>query len=63
MLIPILQKAKKLKQKKEECNKAFRKGNYLLANTLYGEALKIEPCNKLINAKLYFNKATVLSKV
>ncbi|XP_075214431.1 tetratricopeptide repeat protein 2 [Lycorma delicatula] len=59
----IYKRAKQLKQKKEEGNEAFKNGNYLLAYTLYSEALHIDPNNTSANAKLYFNRATVSSKL
>lgn len=49
--------------KKEEGNEAFKRGNFQEAFTLYTEALAIDPINKHTNAKLYFNRATVGSKV
>ena len=52
-----------MKQKKEEGNEAFKTGKYSDAYNLYTEALKIDPHNKSTNAKLYFNRATVSSKV
>lgn len=58
-----LQKAKALKAKKEEGNTEFRLGNVQKAHDLYTEALEIDPLNKFTNSKLYFNRATVSSKV
>ena len=46
------QKAKQLKQKKEEGNGAFKSGKLEDAYTLYTEALQIDPFNKYTNAKL-----------
>lgn len=57
------QNAKALKAKKEDGNKAFKKGNYKLAYELYTEALGIDPNNIKTNAKLYCNRGTVNSKV
>ncbi|KAK8372439.1 hypothetical protein O3P69_011027, partial [Scylla paramamosain] len=59
----VYKKAKQLKQKKEEGNEAFRRGRHQEALTLYTEALAIDPLNQVTNAKLYFNRATVNSKV
>ncbi|KAG0726465.1 DnaJ subfamily C member 7 [Chionoecetes opilio] len=56
-------KAKALKQKKEEGNEAFRRGRHAEALALYSEALSIDPRNTNTNAKLYFNRATVNSKL
>ncbi|XP_045511069.1 dnaJ homolog subfamily C member 7 [Colias croceus] len=56
-------KAKLLKQKKEEGNEAFKMGRWQQALTLYNEALKIDKNNRKVNAKLYFNKATVCAKL
>merc|ERR1719208_438818 len=59
----IYKKAKSLKAKKEEGNTAFKAGNLDEAYRLYSEALLIDPCNRNTNAKLYFNRATVASKL
>ncbi len=59
----MFQKAKQLKQKKEEGNGAFKSGKLEDAYTLYTEALQIDPFNKYTNAKLFFNRATVAAKV
>lgn len=56
-------RAKQLKVKKEEGNEAFKSGNFTQAYTLYSEALSIDPLNKVTNAKLHFNRATVASKL
>ena len=57
------QKAKLLRQKKEDGNAAFKGNKLNEAYTLYTEALAIDPCNKFTNAKLFFNRATVAAKV
>jgi DnaJ family protein C protein 7 len=62
-VISIFQRAKALKQKKEEGNEVFKSGRLTEAYNLYSEALKIDPNNKSTNAKLFFNRATVCSKV
>ncbi|XP_045119494.1 uncharacterized protein LOC123509333 [Portunus trituberculatus] len=59
----VYKKAKQLKQKKEEGNEAFRRGRHQEALALYTEALAIDPLNQFTNAKLYFNRATVNSKL
>ncbi|KAL0849073.1 hypothetical protein ABMA28_013435 [Loxostege sticticalis] len=56
-------RAKLLKQKKEEGNEAFKMGRWQQALTLYNEALTVDKNNKTVNAKLYFNKATVCAKL
>ncbi|XP_050675516.1 dnaJ homolog subfamily C member 7 [Leptidea sinapis] len=56
-------RAKLLKQKKEEGNEAFKMGRWQQALNLYNEALKIDKTNRKVNAKLYFNKATVCAKL
>ncbi|KAJ0181746.1 hypothetical protein K1T71_002468 [Dendrolimus kikuchii] len=61
--LEIYKKAKLLKQKKEEGNEAFKMGRWQQALNLYNEALKIDKNNKTVNAKLYFNKATVCAKL
>lgn len=63
--VPILplQKAKQLKMKKEEGNAVFKSAKWQEAYDLYSEALLIDPQNKYTNAKLYFNRATVATKV
>lgn len=59
----IYKKAKALKQKKEEGNEAFNNGKNKEAYGLYTEALNIDPNNISVNAKLYFNRALVSSKL
>ncbi|GFG30261.1 hypothetical protein Cfor_11805 [Coptotermes formosanus] len=59
----IYKRAKALKQKKEEGNEVFKSGRLTEAYNLYSEALKIDPNNKSTNAKLFFNRATVCSKL
>uniref|UniRef100_A0A171AF55 Dnaj homolog subfamily c member 7 n=1 Tax=Triatoma infestans TaxID=30076 RepID=A0A171AF55_TRIIF len=59
----IYKKAKALKQKKEEGNEAFKANKNTEAYNLYSEALSIDPNNTSTNAKLYFNRATVSSKL
>ena len=59
----FLQRAKALKQMKEDGNVAFKSSNWKKAHELYTQALLIDPCNKATNAKLYFNRATVAAKV
>jgi DnaJ family protein C protein 7 len=61
--VDIYKRAKTLKQKKEGGNEAFKVGRLSEAYNLYTEALKIDPNNKSINAKLFFNRATVSSKL
>lgn len=61
--IEISQRAKTLKKKKDEGNIAYKKEEYQEAYKLYTEALTIDPHNRLTNAKLHFNKATVAAKV
>ncbi|XP_026757407.1 dnaJ homolog subfamily C member 7 [Galleria mellonella] len=56
-------RAKLLKQKKEEGNEAFKMGRWQQALNLYNEALNIDKNNRAVNAKLYFNKATVCAKL
>ena len=58
-----LQKAKRLQSQKQEGNEAFTGGNYQKAFDIYTEALTIDPRNKSTNAKLYYNRALVSSKV
>jgi len=58
----IYRKAKALKTKKEEGNTAFKAGQLDQAYTLYSEALNIDPLNRFVNSKLYFNRATVSAK-
>ncbi|XP_077543529.1 dnaJ homolog subfamily C member 7-like isoform X3 [Haemaphysalis longicornis] len=56
-------KARLLKSKKDEGNEAFNSGNYQEAFNAYTSALGVDPSNKLANSKLYFNRATVCSKI
>uniref|UniRef100_A0AAG5DES2 J domain-containing protein n=1 Tax=Anopheles atroparvus TaxID=41427 RepID=A0AAG5DES2_ANOAO len=57
------QKAKQLKEKKESGNELFKTGKFRPALTTYSEALEIDPQNKDINSKLYYNRALVNSKL
>jgi len=59
----VYKKARVLKQKKDEGNEAFKAGKLQEAHKLYSEALEIDPLNKSTNAKLYFNRATVVAKL
>jgi len=56
-------RAKQLKKKKEDGNEAFKLCKFADAVKLYSEALEIDPFNKKTNAKLYFNRATALSRL
>jgi DnaJ homolog subfamily C member 7 len=56
-------KAKLLQSKKEQGNQAFKSSKWQEAYDLYTEALVIDPNNKIINATLYYNRATAASKV
>lgn len=56
-------KARLLKSKKDEGNEAFNGGNYEEAFRIYTSALLVDPGNNLANSKLYFNRATVCSKL
>lgn len=56
-------KAKSLKEKKEHGNELFKTGKYREAQVVYTEALEIDPCNKDINSKLYYNRALVNVKI
>lgn len=59
----VYKRAKSMLSKKEEGNQAFRFGNLEEAYKLYSDALLIDPHNKYTNSKLYFNRATVCSKL
>ncbi|XP_062518402.1 dnaJ homolog subfamily C member 7-like isoform X2 [Corticium candelabrum] len=59
----IIRQAKALNAKKEEGNSAFKSGDYDRAHQLYTEALQIDPHNRFTNAKLYYNRGTVLAKL
>ena len=48
---------------KQEGNEFFSQGKYQEAYDIYTEALTIDPRNKSTNAKLYYNRAVVGSKV
>lgn len=56
-------KARSLKEKKESGNEWFKTGKYRDALASYSEALTIDPLNKDINSKLYYNRALVNTKV
>ncbi|XP_052898822.1 dnaJ homolog subfamily C member 7 isoform X3 [Anopheles moucheti] len=57
------QKAKQLKEKKESGNELFKTGKYREALATYTAALELDPQNKDINSKLYYNRALVNSKL
>lgn len=59
----IFKKAKLLKKKKDEGNEVFKSGKLQEAYKIYTEALTVDPLNKKINAKLYLNRAIVLSRL
>lgn len=56
-------KARLLKSKKEEGNKAYNSDNFQEAFNIYTSALEVDPNNKLANSKLYFNRANACSKI
>lgn len=56
-------KSKSLKDKKEKGNELFKTGKYREAQETYTEALQIDPLNKDINSKLYYNRALVNTKL
>jgi DnaJ family protein C protein 7 len=59
----FFKKAKSLQKTKGLGNDAFKAGKWQEAYDLYTESLTIDPNNKVINATLYFNRATTCSKV
>jgi DnaJ family protein C protein 7 len=59
----VYQKASILLSKKEQGNEAFSRGNFLSACEIYSSALLIDPINKIINAKLYFNRCLARAKL
>lgn len=56
-------KSRSLKEKKENGNELFKGGKYQEALAVYSEALNIDPLNKEINSKLFYNRALVNTKV
>ncbi|XP_035904865.1 dnaJ homolog subfamily C member 7 isoform X2 [Anopheles stephensi] len=56
-------RAKQLKEKKESGNELFKTGKYRDALATYTEALVLDPQNKDINSKLFYNRALVNSKL
>ncbi|XP_055636030.1 dnaJ homolog subfamily C member 7 isoform X2 [Toxorhynchites rutilus septentrionalis] len=56
-------KAKHLKERKERGNELFKTGKFREAQAVYTEALALDPLNKDINSKLYYNRALVSSKL
>lgn len=56
-------KSRSLKDKKEQGNECFKTGKFREALAIYSEALAIDPLNKEINSKLYYNRALVNTKV
>lgn len=53
----MLNKAKRLKEMKDEGKKLYAAGNFQAAYTVYTRALHIDPRNKGINSTLYYNRA------
>lgn len=56
-------KAKSLKEKKESADNLFKAGKFHDAHKLYTEALQIDSQHSDFNAKLYFNRALMSSKI
>lgn len=56
-------KAKQLKERKERGNEMFKGGKFKEAQAVYTEALTLDPMNKDINSKIYYNRALVNSKL
>lgn len=56
-------KAKLLKETKENGNMLFKSGRYREAQKIYTDALKIDELNKEVNSKLLYNRALVNSKI
>ncbi|KAL9707389.1 hypothetical protein quinque_010907 [Culex quinquefasciatus] len=56
-------KAKQLKERKEKGNEMFKGGKFREAHAVYSEALALDPLNKDINSKLYYNRALVNSRL
>ena len=55
--------AENSKKLKDNGNEAFKSGNYESALDNYSKALTVDPMNKSLKSKLYFNRATVHSKL
>lgn len=56
-------KSRKLKEKKEQGNEYFKTGKYREALVIYTEALALDPLNRDINSKLFYNRALVNTKL
>ncbi|XP_065075263.1 dnaJ homolog subfamily C member 7-like isoform X1 [Ochlerotatus camptorhynchus] len=56
-------KAKQLKERKEKGNELFKSAKFKDAQLVYTEALALDPLNKEINSKLFYNRALVNSKL
>merc|ERR1719285_1274891 len=54
----ILAKTISIKMKEEKGNSLFKEGKYEEAHEAYTEALGIDKLNTLVNAKLYYYRAT-----
>lgn len=59
----LLKQIKEIDRKREEGNSAFKSGQYARAKELYTETLALDPTNKLVNAKIYSNRATANVKL
>eukprot|EP00795_Rhopilema_esculentum_P013731 gene13731-4651_t len=59
----VYRKIKLLEKTKESGNNAYRNGRFQEAYDLYTQALAVDPCNKVTNAKLHSNRANVCEKL
>ncbi|TGZ79117.1 TPR-like protein [Ascodesmis nigricans] len=57
-----LKRARELERKKSEGNDAFKRGDFVKAKELYGEALAVDPENKNLNSKIYNNRAMACNR-
>lgn len=59
----LLKQIKEIDRKRTEGNNAFKSGSYSRAKELYTETLALDPANKLVNAKIFSNRATANVKL
>lgn len=58
----LRKRVKKLQEIKQQGNDAFKAQKYEDAIRIYSEALSVDPSNKAVNSKLYYNRALARSK-
>lgn len=58
----LFSRIKRLKKLKDTGNEYFKKGDYEQALETYNKAMEVDPNNKAVNSKLFYNRALARSK-